>query len=1100
MKRSKKSIWIRALCMLELVFMVSSPMQYAQVVNAAETENTVFINEIESDDANGGNDWVEIMNTGDQEVNISGWFLSDDKELERLTDGSAWRIAEGTVLEAGAVLVLEDGLNFDFGLGENDKAVLYDADSKVLDSYEWSGHAAGTYSRVPDGTGGFLDQDATKGQLNIAGGGDQEPDPQYGQMVINEINSAPDDWVEFTNVGTEAMDISGYEIRDNSDDHRWKFPDGTSLNPGEFLLVNADTAGRVYQDQSDTYEDGQFQEAIGIGSGDSIRLYDAAGTLLDEYAWTEHASYEGNQSAASFGRYPDGTGSFTLMPETPGEGNSWYTPSIVINEVESNGDATDWAEIYNAGTTPVDLSGWYLMDNDPVGHAADVTPVAEGTVLNPGEFYVFDQMEHFTFGLGKADQVTIYNKDRIVVAEFSWEDHANGVFARIPDGTGEFIDFAVSTKGEANIVKNPVVLNEIQSKDPQGGPDWIELANNTGTELDISGIVIKDDDDTHEYTIPAGTKIPAYGFIVFTENDFGFGLGKNDRVRLYENDLLLASTTWVDQTSPTWGLYPDVNGKEYRNTKEPTPGAANVFDGIPEVIAWPGKGEVVPFDTEPTFLEDSSGLDFYNGRLYAVDNGTGKFWILDAAQDGTLTFAEGFENGKRVRFQKDADHAFAAGPDAEGISVDAEGFVYIASERDNSAKGVNYNVILKVDPGEEGTDVIALQEWDLTASLPQVAANTGIESVEWVSNEDVTDMLYDQNTNAGFNAENYPDAIADGVFFVALEDNGHVYAYVLNEDGSAVQIADIDSKLGGAMALDYDTYEKVLWVAADNGFGNRAAVVTFTGEADPKIIHVMPAGGVDVTGNNEGFAIAEAGYTRDGQRPVYHFQDGVKTGALTIGSIACDYKDTPLPVTYPILEGADQTVVPQADGTVFIRVNADIHKFVNVAVDGNTVDGTNYKVTEGSTIVTFTSEYLSALSVGTHSVVINFTDGAAATSLTLAKASDGDKPSGDDNAGTVPDDNNAGTSPDADNSTGTAPDTDNNTGTAPETDKNTGTDSNTNNDNNTDTKNNSTEKASAPDTGDHTPIVWLFLLAIGAGSITLAFLRLSGRKKEEGIG
>ena len=66
-------------------------------------------------------------------------------------------------------------------------------------------------------------------------------------------------------------------------DHRWKFPDGTSLDPGELLLVSADTVGRIYQDQTDTYEEGAFQEAIGIGSGDSIRLYDSEGTLQDEY-------------------------------------------------------------------------------------------------------------------------------------------------------------------------------------------------------------------------------------------------------------------------------------------------------------------------------------------------------------------------------------------------------------------------------------------------------------------------------------------------------------------------------------------------------------------------------------------------------------------------------------------------------------------------------------------------------------------------------------------------------------------------------------------------------------------------------------------------
>src|SRR5690606_17952618 len=111
---------------------------------------------------------------------------------------------------------------------------------------------------------------------------------------------------------------------------------------------------------------------------------------------------------ASFGRYPDGTGSFVLMKETKGSTNEWYQPQIVINEVESNDDVTDWVEIYNVGTTPVDLSGWYVYDDDPVGHAADITPVVDGTILHPGEFYVFDQNSHFTFGLGKADQATVF--------------------------------------------------------------------------------------------------------------------------------------------------------------------------------------------------------------------------------------------------------------------------------------------------------------------------------------------------------------------------------------------------------------------------------------------------------------------------------------------------------------------------------------------------------------------------------------------------------------------------------------------------------------------------------------------------------------------
>lgn len=406
---------------------------------------------------------------------------------------------------------------------------------------------------------------------------------------------------------------------------------------------------------------------------------------------------------------------------------------------------------------------------------------------------------------------------------------------------------------------------------------------------DAEQIVIKDNDDTHVYTIPESTIIPANGFLVIDENTLGFGFGKGDSVRLYEGDMLIGSTTWSEHTNPTWGLYPDVNGTEYKNTKEETPGAINKFDGVPEIINWPGKEETVIYDQNSTFLEDSSGLDFYNGQLYAVDNGTGKFWILDVAEDGTMTFAKDFENGKRVRFQKDAENPTAAGPDAEGISVDGNGMVYLASERDNSVKGVNYNTILMVNPNAEGDDLIALMEWNLTDSLPQVSANMGIESVEWISSVNVNGKLFDQNTNAAFDIANYPKATANGVFFVALEDNGHVYAYVLNDDGTCVQITDIDSKIGGAMALDYDTYENVLWVVSDNGYNNRAAKIAFNGTADVDVVHVNAPSGVDVTANNEGFAIAEYTYTNDGQRPVYRFLDGVTSGALSVGNLACDY-------------------------------------------------------------------------------------------------------------------------------------------------------------------------------------------------------------------
>lgn len=41
------------------------------------------------------------------------------------------------------------------------------------------------------------------------------------------------------NVGTDRIDVSGYEIRDNSDDHRWRFQEGSAIEAGALYVVDA---------------------------------------------------------------------------------------------------------------------------------------------------------------------------------------------------------------------------------------------------------------------------------------------------------------------------------------------------------------------------------------------------------------------------------------------------------------------------------------------------------------------------------------------------------------------------------------------------------------------------------------------------------------------------------------------------------------------------------------------------------------------------------------------------------------------------------------------------------------------------------------------
>ena len=854
-----------------------APLLIAAPAVAAASD--VVINEVES---NGdATDWVELINTGAGPVDVSGWILKDDNDSRTLA------IPAGTVLAPGAFLAVDvDPVPGGFGLGGADMIRVFEPGATTpVDSYAWTAHAATTYGRCPDGTGAFVTTLAsTKGAANACEPA-EEPEPVDGAILINEIDSQPADWVELVNLGTEALDIAGYEIRDNSDDHRWRFPAGASIVPGDFLVVEEGTIGLVLDGGS--WVPGTFGSAIGIGSADQIHLYDAAGTKIDESEpWTAHAAIDGDAATATLARCPDGIGAFRLAYATKGATNSCVPPSVAINEINSRGGPSDWVEIVNTGSAAVDVSGWTVMDNDPVGHASGVTPLPAGTVLAPGALLVLTEGTDFSFGLGNGDTVTLRDAGGSTVDEHVYAAHAAGFWARCPDGTGPFGDVAVGTPGAVNDCGSPVRINEIESSGGIPG-DWIELVNPTDAPLDVAGIVVKDDDDAHAYAIPAGTTIPAGGYLVLEEADFGFGLGGGDSVRLFDGAVLIDATTWpAGHPATSWGRCPDATGA-FAETAEPTKGAANRCPGEIEIGPWPGGAEVTVVDTLPTFLADSSGLDVQHTAdgdvLWAIDNGTGRFWKLLVASDGSVALAPGWEDGKRIRFQKDAGSPAAPGPDTEGITVDGDGFVYAASERDNGAKGVNWNVVLKVDPDTPGPDLVALQEWDLTAALPPVGANLGMEAVEWVPDSELAGLLWDDAAGAPYDPAAYPGH-GDGLFFVAIEDGGLVFAFAFYADGTFAKVGELHPGLSGVMALDYDVVLGVLWAVCDDGCGGTAAMLTFTGAPAPDIAHVArPAGMPNI--NNEGFATGVLA-TGDGDvRPVWWFADGFESGALRVGTL-----------------------------------------------------------------------------------------------------------------------------------------------------------------------------------------------------------------------
>lgn len=212
--------------------------------------------------------------------------------------------------------------------------------------------------------------------------------------------------------------------------------------------------------------------------------------------------------------------------------------AIRINEVESNqGTPDDWVELVNLSNEPVDISGYRLKDND------DSRPFAfpAGTIVPANGFLVVEAAQ-FDYGLGANDMVRFMAPDNTTIIDsYAWTGHASTTYARCPDGTGAFGTASTVTKGAANDCGAPIRINEIESSGGTPG-DWIELYNPTSSPANVGGYVVKDDDDTHVYTIPAGTTIAAQGYLVIDESSLGFGLGGADAVRLFRAN----GTTLVD--------------------------------------------------------------------------------------------------------------------------------------------------------------------------------------------------------------------------------------------------------------------------------------------------------------------------------------------------------------------------------------------------------------------------------------------------------------------------------------------------------------------------------------------------------------------------
>ncbi|MEV5675761.1 lamin tail domain-containing protein [Streptomyces sp. NPDC052179] len=432
--------------------------------------------------------------------------------------------------------------------------------------------------------------------------------------------------------------------------------------------------------------------------------------------------------------------------------------------------------------------------------------------------------------------------------------------------------------------QSTVRINETESSGGSPG-DWVELVNTGTVAADVSGWVVKDNDNSHSYKIGKNTSIAPGAFLAL-DVDSSFGLGSSDSARLFQADgsTLVDSYTWTDHATTTFGRCGDGTGA-FTTTSAPTKGTANACGGGGSDAAWPGDGAVTVADGSNVFGENLSGLSFESaGVLWAVQNGPSKLYRL--VPNGTTWRpdpAGGWASGKSLRYAGGSGE-----PDAEGVVVTPDG-MFVATERDNSKGSTSAPKILRFNASSTTSSLNATQEWNLTSDLPSLPANAGPEAISWVPDTFLTAHGFrDERTGAAYDPAGYPGH-GSGLFFVGVEANGTVYAYALNQSGGGyTRIATITSGFSGVMDLEFEPATGHLWAVCDDTCQGRTSTLDIDAQGKFAVTHTYdrPAGMSDY--NNEGFAIAPHATCTGGRKPVIWSDDGNDGGhALRAGTLNC---------------------------------------------------------------------------------------------------------------------------------------------------------------------------------------------------------------------
>jgi uncharacterized protein YegL len=303
---------------------------------------------------------IEIHNSGDLAVDLSGYYLTPDDGLTRWSLDSLGSIPSQSY-EVYSTNPGQDNLG-----DEGGEISLYDAQDFILDrvGYGTSGKATDPLSgestaRYHDGN--RYNQHFTREDVPTFGSPNTVLDKETGQkVVLNEVLFNPitrDAFIELKYIGFGApVPLLGWKI----------------VVDEEYIIgaITLDLQYRYFV-IDDTQTPSLFASLT--ATGDNVYLYNTTGSLVDMVGWSSASLPD-----YSLARVPEGYGTYDGYDDTSSERAGWQFLSeptmALVNIVEDDQDSADLGDtitfhlnISNAGNSPdvVDVNYTSLVDGLP---------------------------------------------------------------------------------------------------------------------------------------------------------------------------------------------------------------------------------------------------------------------------------------------------------------------------------------------------------------------------------------------------------------------------------------------------------------------------------------------------------------------------------------------------------------------------------------------------------------------------------------------------------------------------------------------------------------------------------------------------------------